>query len=232
MSIALLDLATLRATVAALRRSELPEVPFDRLVGFRLHEHVRHAGERGRPRCSGGGGTRHLEQSGLFALQRHRVCAGPPHAHDRASGVALAVPGAARATTRRTCHGGATRSSRPSVPRWERRSGACPPCPGRDETAVAFIRRFATRAALGVLPGESNDAMLLLASLALHQGDADAASSTPAPPACRAPLECRAISPDGSASPTSTPQTSPRFTNRTTRTDPWVRPRSMKALRG
>ena len=46
---------------------------------------------------------------------------------------------------------------------------------GDTDTAVASIRRFAIRAAVGVLPGESNDAMLLLASLALHQGDDDAA---------------------------------------------------------
>ena len=46
---------------------------------------------------------------------------------------------------------------------------------GDIDTAVGFLRRFATRAALGVLPSESNDAMLLLASLALHQGD-DAAA--------------------------------------------------------
>jgi predicted ATPase/class 3 adenylate cyclase len=46
---------------------------------------------------------------------------------------------------------------------------------GDTETAMTFIRRLAKRAATGVYGAESNDAMLLLAALAHHQGDDNAA---------------------------------------------------------
>ena len=42
---------------------------------------------------------------------------------------------------------------------------------GETDAAIAFIRRVALRAATGRWPAESNDAMLLLAALAHHQGD-------------------------------------------------------------
>ncbi len=46
---------------------------------------------------------------------------------------------------------------------------------GDTETAMTFIRRLAKRAATGVYGAESNDAMLLFAALAHHDGDDNAA---------------------------------------------------------
>ncbi len=46
---------------------------------------------------------------------------------------------------------------------------------GDTETATTFVRRFALRAATGVFPAESNDAMIVLATLAHHQHDDDTA---------------------------------------------------------
>ena len=48
---------------------------------------------------------------------------------------------------------------------------------GDNEAAHGAARRFVTRAAAGVLPAESNDAMLVLASFARHEGDDDDARS-------------------------------------------------------
>jgi hypothetical protein len=46
---------------------------------------------------------------------------------------------------------------------------------GDTETATTFIQRLAKRAATGVYGAESNDALLLLAALAIHNGDDDGA---------------------------------------------------------
>ena len=46
---------------------------------------------------------------------------------------------------------------------------------GDTETAMTFIQRHAKRAATGVYAAESNDAMLLFAALAHHDGDDNAA---------------------------------------------------------
>ena len=48
---------------------------------------------------------------------------------------------------------------------------------GDSDAAHGAARRFVTRAAAGVLPAESNDAMLVLAAFARHEGDDDAARS-------------------------------------------------------
>jgi predicted ATPase len=46
---------------------------------------------------------------------------------------------------------------------------------GNTDNAFGHLRRLATRAATGAYPGESDDAMLMFAALAHHQGDDDAA---------------------------------------------------------